>query len=81
MSLDRDISLLSRVPLFSELLTEQLRLLAFSAVRLELAAGQVLFREGGKAMSGYVVVAGGIELSTGQGEASARSSRPARPAA
>ena len=36
----------SRIPLFSELSTEQLRLLAFSAVRLELVGKQVLFREG-----------------------------------
>lgn len=64
MSLDRDISLLSRVPLFSELSTEQLRLLAFSAIRLEMSPGQVLFREGSVAMSGYVVAFGGIELST-----------------
>ena len=64
MSLDRDISLLSRVPLFSELSTEQLRLLAFSAVRLELNAGQVLFRQGATATSGYVVAFGSIELAT-----------------
>lgn len=67
MSLDRDIALLSRVPLFSELTTEQLRLLAFSAVRLELSPGQVLFREGTLAGSGYVVSFGGIEMSIGQG--------------
>ncbi|HZP21172.1 MAG TPA: cyclic nucleotide-binding domain-containing protein [Bauldia sp.] len=67
MSLDRDISLLSRVPLFGELSTEQLRLLAFSAVRLELAPGQVLFREGAKAQSGYVVAFGGLELASGDG--------------
>ena len=66
MSLDRDISLLSRVPLFSELSTEQLRLLAFSAVRLDLPAGQVLFREGAAASSGYVVSFGAIELTTGK---------------
>ena len=66
MSLDRDISLLSRVPLFSELSTEQLRLLAVSAVRLELSPGQVLFREGATAGSGYVVAFGGIEMSIGQ---------------
>lgn len=46
MSLDGDISLLRRVKLFSELPTEQLRLIAFSAVRLELVPGQVLFRSG-----------------------------------
>ncbi|MCB1497849.1 MAG: cyclic nucleotide-binding domain-containing protein [Bauldia sp.] len=67
MSLDRDISLLSRIPLFAGLSTEQLRLLAFSAVRLELHPGQVLFREGATAMSGYVVAFGGIELATGHG--------------
>jgi CRP-like cAMP-binding protein len=67
MSLDRDISLLSRVPLFAELTTEQLRLLAFSAVRLELTPGQVLFREGAKALSGYIVSFGGVEMSIGLG--------------
>ena len=68
MSLDRDIALLSRVPLFSELTTEQLRLLAFSAVRLELIPGQVLMREGAVAQSGFVVAFGGVEMSTGVGE-------------
>jgi CRP-like cAMP-binding protein len=67
MSLDRDISLLSRVPLFAELSTEQLRLLAFSAVRLELSPGQILFRQGALALSGYVIAYGGIELSVGEG--------------
>jgi CRP-like cAMP-binding protein len=69
MSLDRDITLLSRVPLFSELSTEQLRLLAFSAVRLELSPGQILFRENAAALSGYVISYGGIELTTGEGAA------------
>jgi CRP-like cAMP-binding protein len=67
MSLDRDIALLSRIPLFSELSTEQLRLLAFSAVRLELSPGQILFREGAAALSGYIIAYGGIELSIGEG--------------
>jgi CRP-like cAMP-binding protein len=67
MSLDRDITLLSRVPLFSELSTEQLRLLAFSAVRLELSPGQILFREGAAALSGYIIAYGGIELTIAEG--------------
>ena len=67
MSHDRDIALLSRIPLFSELSTEQLRLLAFSAVRLELSPGQILFREGAAALSGYIIAYGGIELSIGEG--------------
>jgi CRP-like cAMP-binding protein len=68
MSLDSDISILKRIPLFSELTTEQLRLLAFSAVRLDLRADQVLFREGTKAMSGFIVAGGGLELTIGTGE-------------
>ena len=67
MSLDRDIAMLSRIPLFTELTTEQLRLLAFSAVRLELSPGQILFRENAVAQSGYIVAFGGIELSVGDG--------------
>jgi CRP-like cAMP-binding protein len=65
MSLDSDIALLRRVPLFVDLPTEQIRLLAFSAVRLELAADQVLFREGARANSGYVVASGGLKLTVG----------------
>lgn len=65
MSLDSDIALLKRVPLFSDLPTEQMRLLAFSAVRLELVTDQVLFREGARASSGFVVASGGIKLTVG----------------
>jgi CRP-like cAMP-binding protein len=61
------MALLKSVPLFSELSTEQLRLLAFSAVRQELARDQVLFREGSKAQSGYIVASGVIELTSGDG--------------
>jgi CRP-like cAMP-binding protein len=67
MSLDRDMALLSKVPLFSELGNEHLRLLAFSAVRTELLVDQMLFREGSPATSGYVVASGELEMSTGQG--------------
>ena len=68
MSLERDIGLLSRIPLFTGLETEQLRLLAFSGVHLELSPGQVLFREGALAGSGYIVAFGGIELSVMRGQ-------------
>ena len=68
MSLESEITLLRGIPLFAELPTEQLRLIAFSAVRLELAEGQVLFREGTKAISGFVVLSGGVELTTGDAQ-------------
>ncbi len=68
MSLESDISLLRSIPLFAELPTEQLRQLAFSAVRLELPEGHVLFREATKAASGFVVSSGEIELTAGTGD-------------
>jgi CRP-like cAMP-binding protein len=62
MSLESDIALLLRVPLFASLPAEQLRLIAFSAVRLELTPGHVLFRKGTVAKGGYIVSEGRIEL-------------------
>jgi CRP-like cAMP-binding protein len=67
MSLDRDIALLARVPLFEGLSADHLRLLAVSAVRLELNAGSVLFDKGANAQSGYVVARGAIEMIDGSG--------------
>lgn len=53
------------VPLFADLVTDHLRLIAFSATRLELSDGRVLFRADSKALSGFVVMAGEIQLSRG----------------
>jgi len=66
MSLDNDILLLSRIPIFQFLNTEQVRLLAFSAIHRELRADEVLFREGESAASGFVVASGEIVLSRGR---------------
>lgn len=68
MSLDRDIALFARVPLFEGLSADHLRLLAFSAVRLELKAGGILFEKGAPARSGYIVARGAIELIEGSGD-------------
>jgi CRP-like cAMP-binding protein len=66
MSLDSDLALFKGIPLFADLPAEQLRLIAFGAVRLELVPGQVLFREGAKAQSGFVVLSGVIQLTSGE---------------
>ena len=68
MTLADDIGLLTRVPLFSDLAGDHLRLLAFSAIRLELPAGRVLFRADTKALSGFVIMSGTIELSEHRGD-------------
>jgi CRP-like cAMP-binding protein len=65
VTLEQDIARLSMVPLFAELGTDHLRLIAFSATRLELADSRVLFRADAKALSGFVVMSGEIQLSRG----------------
>jgi CRP-like cAMP-binding protein len=65
VTLEQDIARLSMVPLFAELATDHLRLIAFSATRLELADGRALFRADSKALSGFVVMSGEIQLSRG----------------
>jgi CRP-like cAMP-binding protein len=67
MALDDDITLLEHVPLFASLGQDPLRLLAFSAETRMLSGGDVLFREGQAADSGFVVVEGGFILSNSGG--------------
>jgi CRP-like cAMP-binding protein len=62
MSLDRDIAFLARIPMFGALSNEQLKLIAFSAVRKAVAADEVLFETGAPADSGFVVISGEIAL-------------------
>jgi len=56
------MDLIGHVPIFADLSPDQLRLIAFSSVRRELASGEMLFRRGDKAQSGFVVDRGAIEL-------------------
>ncbi|QCK85262.1 cyclic nucleotide-binding domain-containing protein [Phreatobacter aquaticus] len=67
MALDDDITLLEHVPLFASLGQDPLRLLAFSAETRMLGSGDILFREGQAADSGFVVVEGGFILSNSGG--------------
>ncbi len=62
MTLEDDIRALSAVTLFGELSMEQLRLLAFGAERVQLAAGQTLYVQNDPAECGYVIVTGEIAL-------------------
>ena len=63
MALKDDIKLLSSVPLFSSMSTEQLKLIAFGAERMRAGEGEVLFHAGDQADCAYVVVSGRIALS------------------
>ena len=70
MALDDDIRILSGVGLFGDLTPEQLRLLAFGAEQVRLAAGREIYRENAPADCAYVVVSGKVVLyRDGGGEA------------
>lgn len=62
MALDDHIRILSDVRLFAGFTQDQLRLLAFGAEAMHLAAGKKLYREDDDADSAYVVVLGSIRL-------------------
>lgn len=62
MALDDDIRILSGVGLFEGFSAEQLRLLAFGAESMQLAAQRKLYLEEDEADSAYVVVSGSIVL-------------------
>ena len=62
MALDDDIRILSGVRLFEGFTPEQLRLLAFGAEQMNVAADRKLYREDDEADSAYVVVSGRIAL-------------------
>lgn len=59
--LQRDMGLLSRLPLFSGLTPALLKLLAFTSERRSFAAGDVLFRQGDPTDGAYVVLSGELE--------------------
>jgi CRP-like cAMP-binding protein len=62
MALDDDVRILSDVKLFGGFTAEQVRLIAFGAERIGLAAGKRLFRQADEADSAYVVVSGTIRV-------------------
>jgi CRP-like cAMP-binding protein len=62
MSLEDDIAILSRAPLFSLLSRDAMRLLAFAAEKRTLQAGGILFRKRDRSDGGYVVSRGMLAL-------------------
>jgi CRP-like cAMP-binding protein len=62
MSLERDISTLARVPLFSGMDHEALRLMAFAAETRAMRAGEFLFRRGEMGEGAFLVMSGSVSL-------------------
>ena len=63
MSLEQEVELIRRFPIFSKIQPAMQKLLCFSSERLTYEAGQVMFRAGDPADAAYVVIDGQIEIS------------------
>ena len=69
-SLEEEVSLLRRIPLFAHIETAKLKLLAFTSERLAFDSGQELFRQGDAGDAAYVILDGEADVlvSTPSGE-------------
>ncbi|MDZ4741313.1 MAG: cyclic nucleotide-binding domain-containing protein [Alphaproteobacteria bacterium] len=63
MSIHAEVDLLRRIPLFASIDTSKLKLLAFTSERLTFASGAVLFREGDRGDSAYLILSGVVSVS------------------
>jgi len=67
MQLDKDVDLLSRLPLFNGMDSENLSMIAFSSERLLFHKGEHLAIDGQLGEAAYVVIAGSAQITEGQG--------------
>ena len=65
MSIQTEVELLRRIPLFANIDTSRLKLLAFTSERLTFNAGAILFREGDRGDSAYLILEGKVDVSVG----------------
>jgi CRP-like cAMP-binding protein len=68
MALDDDIRVLAGIALFEGFTQEQLRLLAFGAENISVAAGRLIYAEGDSADCAFVVTSGTVKLVHGTGD-------------
>ena len=66
--LNAEISALAQVPLFSEMDSSQLKLLAFTSERLTYTKGEDLFHEGDIGNAAYVILEGAVDIIVGKGD-------------
>ncbi|MGF1563519.1 MAG: cyclic nucleotide-binding domain-containing protein [Geminicoccaceae bacterium] len=62
MSLNKDVEVLRKIPLFAKLEPAKLKLLAFTSERLEYQAGDELFAEGDIGDAAYIVLKGHADI-------------------
>lgn len=68
MSLEQDVRILSQVPIFSQLEGEALRLLAFTAEKIQCLKDEALFRSGEPSDCAYLLISGKVRLENAPGD-------------
>lgn len=63
MSLEQEVELIRRFPIFSKIEPAMLKLLCFSSERLAFTPGQTIFKYGDVGDSCYVLIEGSVEIS------------------
>ncbi|MFN4090703.1 MAG: cyclic nucleotide-binding domain-containing protein [Alphaproteobacteria bacterium] len=62
MSLNEEVEVLRRVPLFARIEASKLKLIAFTSERMVYEAGEVLFTQGDMGDAAYIVLEGAVEV-------------------
>jgi CRP-like cAMP-binding protein len=68
MSLQEEVDLLRKIPMFAKIEPAKLKLLAFTSERLSYSDGDVLFRQGDAGDAAFVIISGQAEISIGTEE-------------
>ena len=62
MSLNEEVDLLRKIPLFSNIEPSKLKLLAFTSERLKFREGTELFHQGDMGDSAYIIIDGSVRI-------------------
>lgn len=62
MSINQEVDLLRRIPMFAKIDPAKLRLLAFASERVTYPAGEILFRQGDPADAAYLLIDGAVTV-------------------
>lgn len=62
MSIQDEVSVMRRIPLFAHIDTQKLKLLAFTSERLMFEPGQFLFQQGDEGDAAYVIIDGQADV-------------------
>lgn len=63
MSLQQEVDLLRKIPMFAKIEPAKLKLLAFTSERISYGDGDVLFRQGDAGDAAFVIISGQAEIS------------------